>query len=209
MAEKHNIAAIIIGCWEEHYDNPMIRQCYKNINNEIMSNKDIETVWLSGNHVPIEHNIWYENSDKIFNKEQGVDWVRRFWFLDKGEEFVNTADVIKWFHYEGKTKLLLWEQWQIEWLLNHSFKHIDTLFYFGIGWNYGVKRDPIGWGQICDSINYGHIKNRKLVTKENCVLSNKNTDPDFRKTTFDVPNFNEHNWKKDSNYYVKMDLNWQ
>jgi hypothetical protein len=201
-------AAIIIGCWEEHYHNPLIRECFNNINSTIMNNPDIETVWLSGNHVEVEMNDWYRLSNRIFLEEQGVDWIRRLWHMDKGESFANIADVIKWYNYSPRQQLIIWEGWQLEYLLNHEFKHIECLYYFGIGWNFGVKRDNIGWGQTCDLIKHNHISPRKLATVEGCVLTNLETHKDFRKSDFATPDFTQHNWQFENNIIVKQDLNW-
>ena len=201
-------AAIIIGCWEEHTHNPLIQKCYKNINSTIMNNPDIETVWLSGNHVAVEMNDWYQTSNRIFFEEQGVDWIRRLWHVDKAESFATVADVIKLHDYSPRQQLIIWEGWQLEYLLNHEFKHIECLYYFGIGWNFGVKRDPIGWGPACDLIKHNHIRPLKLATVEGCVLSNLETYTNFRKTDFATPDFTEHNWYVENNIIVKQDLNW-
>ncbi len=201
-------AAIIIGCWEEHSHNPLIQECYHKINSTIMNNPDIETVWLSGNHVEVEMNTWYQTSNRIFHKEQGVDWIRRLWHMDKDKSFATVSDVIKLHNYSPRQQLIIWEGWQLEYLLNHEFKHIECLYYFGIGWNFGVKRDNIGWGQTCDLIKHNHIRPRKLATVEGCVLSNLETHKNFRKTDFSTPDFTKHNWHVENNIIVKQDLNW-
>ena len=82
------------------------------------------------------------------------------------------------------------------------------MYYFGIGWNFGVKRDNIGWGQTCDLIKHNHISPRKLATVEGCVLSNLETHKDFRKSDFATPDFTQHNWQFENNIIVKQDLNW-
>jgi hypothetical protein len=201
-------AAIIIGCWEEHSHNLLIQECYHTINSTIMNNPDIETVWLSGNHVAVEMNDWYQTSNRIFFEEQGVDWIRRLWHMDKAESFATVADVIKLHDYSPRQQLIIWEGWQLEYLLNHEFKHIECLYYFGIGWNFGVKRDKIGWGQTCDLIKHNHIRPLKLATVKGCVLSNLETHNNFRKCDFATPDFTEHNWQVENNIIVKQDLNW-
>lgn len=201
-------AAIIIGCWEEHSHNPLIQKCFNTINSTIVNNPDIETVWLSGNHVAIEKNTWYHTSNRIFYKEQGVDWIRRLWQVDQEDSFATVSNVIKSYDYGPRPQLIIWDGWQLEYLLNHEFKHIECLYYFGVGWNFGVKRDPIGWGQTCDLIKHNHVAPRKLATVKGCVLTNVQTHKNFRKTDFGTPDFAEHNWQVENNIVVKQDLDW-
>ena len=200
-------AAIIIGCWEEHYHNPQVRKCYDAINSFIMSSNDIETVWLSGNHVPVSGQIWYNNSYRIFFEEQGVDWIRRAWYQPKSENFANVADIIRLYHY-NREQLMIWEGWQLEYLLNHTHKHIERLYYFGVGWDQGVKRDPIGWGQVCSLIEHNHIKNIQLATVKDCVLTNLQTRTKMSNYQFATPNFAKHNWQISDSLYIKQDLGW-
>ena len=201
-------AAVIIGCWEEHSHNQTVVKCYERIVNSIYQDSSIETVWLSGNHLSTLPHTWYANSRQLFVEESGIDWIRRAFEHRPSSMSVTASHKIVEQPFDGKPRLLVWDGWQIEYLLNHTFAHIQRLQYFGIGWNFGVKRDPIGWGPTCDLIRHKHIASRELATKEDCVLSNISPNSDFRLNKFGQPNFAEHNWKMHNGRHLKQDLNW-
>lgn len=183
--------AIIIGCWEQHNNNKAI-SCYNNIINYINQNDHIHTVILSGNHCKIDQNNqgpnhWFRNSAEIFDYTQGVDWIRRYWNNYNNEKFfAEPSKIIKDFSW-NKNCLMAFEQWQLEYLLNHIFVDTANIWYFGIGWKYGVMRDPIGWGSLSDLIKNNHVKKRNILTKEDCILADK---------SLDLPNLNLFDWKK-------------
>ena len=201
-------AAIIIGCWEQHTHNPTIVQCYERILNTIYGDSDIETVWLGGNNLSVLPENWYQNSKQIFVDECGVDWVRRAFTQRSYSKYATASDLIVRQQFNGKPRLLVWDGWQIEHLLNHTFAHIEKLQYFGIGWDTGVKRDPVGWGHACDLIKHKHIQPREIVASEDCVLSNITKPNYFRSAEFDKPNFAQHNWQLVDSVYTKQDLDW-
>lgn len=200
-------AAIIIGCWEEH-TQPTVLECYERIVNTINRDSSIETVWLNGDHLQTMPEVWYSNSRQVFVEECGVDWVRRAFEVAPRSQFATASHMITQQHFDNRLRLIVWEGWQVEYLLNHRFQHIERLHYFGIGWNKGVKRDHVGWGQTCDLMRHKHIRPRELVATPGCVLSNIAPHKDFRLFEFDKPNFEEHNWQKQNGLYVKKDLDW-
>lgn len=172
--------AVIIGCWEDHND-PVIAQCYNNIVDNIIQNKFIHSIILSSNHSKINAdnqgpNSWYSNSENIFLNEQGVGWIRDFWTKSNNQTLEFTAQpsqVIKDYNWNLNC-IAASEQWQIEYLMNHIFVDTANVWFFGIGWNYGVKRDPIGWGHFYDLIKFNHIKKRNMLTDTSCIIVNDN-----------------------------------
>jgi hypothetical protein len=103
------------------------------------------------------------------------------------------------------------QQWQLEYLLNHSIPKFDRIWYFGIGWNIGVRRDNIGWGHLCDSIKFQQVELIEIATKQNCVAVNSQpyaTIP-LTERKFSYPDFNNSDWKiTDSGEIVKQNLEW-
>ena len=205
--------AIIIGCWEEH-KNPKIISCYKNIIEKIENTPSITHIILSNNHCKINQdnessNQWFTNSNRIFDNEQGVDWIRRHWqhtVIEKG--WATPATIIKDHNWKQQC-LLASEQWQIEYYLNHYMSHIKNLWYFGIGWTHGVMQDPIGWGQTCDLIKYKHIQERNIITDKSCILKNLETHSDFRLSEFAMPEL--IGWRQyylGDNDFIKTDYDW-
>lgn len=203
--------AVIIGAWEEHV-NPVVRQCLENIVEFINASPAIDTIILSGNHVKLDEtnegpNQWYSQARRIFVDEQGVDWIRRYWSIPKPQTFATVAPLVKDHPWKNKTCISIWEQWQLEYLLNHVAVDQDNIWYFGVG--LGVRRDPIGWGQLADLIHYKHVRNLNIMSKQNCILINSLDHPDFRKTTFTMPEFDTNGWcLVHDDVYVKVTSDW-
>lgn len=202
--------AVIIGAWEDH-TNPIIHQCLINIVKFVESKSSIDTIILSGNHVKLDEtnqgaNQWYTNARQIFLDEQGVDWVRRFWAIPKPATFATVSSLVKDYNWNKKC-ISIWEQWQLEYLLNHVVTHQQNIWYFGAG--LGVRRDPIGWGQLTDSIHYNHVRNLNILTKQSCMLNNSLDHPNFKKSTFTNPELDQHGWcLVEDDIYVKSTSNW-
>lgn len=201
--------AVIIGAWREHQQQ-IIEHCLHNIIDFVDSVPAFEVTVLGGNHVTVSldtqgKNSWYSNSRRIFVEEQGVDWVRRLW----GKNEIGT---VSWYEpirdYEWQTDCIsVWEQWQLEYLLNHVYPNIQNVWYFGIG--LGVRRDPIGWGHLSDSIRCNHVRDVNILTKQDCLLHNTMDDPDFVKTTFTNPDFSGTDWcLVKGDVYAKTTRNW-
>ena len=173
--------AVIIGCWEDHKDTAIV-QCYNNIIDNIIQNKSIHSIILSGNHSKITNknqgpNQWYSKSEDIFLNEQGVAWIRDQWNFSNNQDSSFSADpsyLIKDYNWNLNC-ITASEQWQIEYLMNHIFIDTVNVWFYGIGWNYGVMRDPIGWGHFYDLMKFNHIKQRNLLTNTSCIMINDNS----------------------------------
>ncbi len=206
--------AVIIGCWEEHTQN-IHAKAINNIIQFIESSNSIHTILLSDYHTKINSEIqgpnrWYSNAEEIFYSQQGVDWIKRYWKqLDTTQKFVNVSSKIL-NHSWKKPCISISEQWQLSYLLNHDFSETTNVWYFGIGWNFGIKRDYIGWGQLCDLVRAKHIiKPINILTHRYCVLANLSTSPNFQLTKFDYPNFDKSDWKPlENDVYIKTSLEW-
>jgi hypothetical protein len=203
--------AVVIGAWEDHV-NPIVQQCLENIVTFIDNSPAINTIILSGNHVKLDEtneglNQWHTQARRIFLDEQGVDWVRRHWVVPKPQPFATVASLVKDHVWENKTCISIWEQWHLEYLLNHVAVDQPNIWYFGIG--LGVRRDPIGWGHLSDLIRYQHVRELNVLSKQNCMLINSLDHLDFKQATFTKPEFDTNGWCLVHNdIYVKLTRDW-
>jgi hypothetical protein len=213
-------AAIIIGCWQEHQQS-----IHQEITNEIISfintNHDINTILISAEHNKITeenqgHNNWYNTEKRIFYDEQGVTWIRNH-FLTATEKrnrlaFSTPCESILNYNWKNKNCISISEQWQLEYLLTRDFKNINQLWYFGIGWNLGVKQSGIGWGQLCDLVAYNHIVSSiQILTNRKCVAENLEpySGKHFTQCQFAYPDFDRTEWKeKETDIYIKTNWQW-
>lgn len=202
--------AVIIGAWEQHQQHN-IKECLSQIIKFIDSKSCFQVTVLGGNHVIVDQttqgiNKWYDASRRLFVEHQGIDWMRRYWASkDLGQV---TWDTSIRDHAWNTECISIWEQWQLEYLLNHVYTDVKNVWYFGIG--LGVRRDPIGWGHLCDSIHYGTVRsNIDILTEKNCLLHNTMDHPDFVKTTFTSLDFSNTDWcLVEDDIYVKSTSNW-
>jgi hypothetical protein len=110
--------------------------------------------------------------------------------------------------YHGRPGIAVWEQWQLEWLLNHYFPHTENVWYFGAG--LGVRRDPFGWAQLCDLIKYKHVRPLNILTHRYGMLNNRQNSRNINDTDFEYIEWEYiKNWDlvKDD-IFVKTDLEW-
>lgn len=181
----------------------------------IDSQPSIQYVLLAATHVDLNQhtqgpNAWYDNSKRIFVEEQGVDWVRRMWHkaLDQSLPNYTVNPVIRDHDYGGRSCLAIWEQWQLEWLLNHLFPQVENVWYFGAG--FGVRRDPFGWGQLCDLIKYKHVRPVNILSHRLGMLNNTQNSQGVTNTDFEYIDWAAlDDWQfLDSDTVMKTDLEW-
>lgn len=177
----------------------------------------IEYILLASTHVSLDAtnqgpNLWFDNSKRVFVDEQGVDWVRRLWYHaiieTEQKTFANHRPNVRDHDYRHRECIAIWEQWQLEWLLNHYFSHVENIWYFGAG--LGVRRDPFGWGHLCDSIKHKHIKPVNILTHRLGILNNLQNGDGFQ-SDFDFVDWDAlSGWQMiDNDLVVKTDLDWQ
>jgi hypothetical protein len=213
-------AAVIIGCWEEH-SQPIHQQIYQNIIDDINNNHNIKTVILSSCHVSIDtnnqgNNLWFDHEKEIFLDNQGVNWIRELWkraqIDNQAAKFANVNQLILHHRWDDKFCISLSEQWQIEYLLNNVLDSTTEIRYYGIGWNFGVQRDPIGWGQLCNLIKFKHIRNPiDILVNRNCVAVNADhgSGKHYSKCRFEYPDFSKSDWQQiEHNTYIKKTPEW-
>jgi len=208
--------AIIIGCWQQH-STTRHREVYQQIINFVCNSPTIEAVVFSDKHTAITQDPWHKNTREIFLNSQGVDWIRRH-YLDLATKNadkafgVTCAESLLNHNWNNKTCIAISEQWQLEYLLRHDFNHIKNVWYFGVGWNTGVQRDYIGWGQLCDLIKFNHVPNAfNILTKKSCCLVNTTVDPNihYTKCVFEYPEFDNSDWELVvDDVHVKTTKNW-
>jgi hypothetical protein len=209
----------IIGCWEDHV-NPTIQECYRSILKIIPAIPGPKIICLSGNHNSIDEDwLCFKNSQRVFDTEQGVQWIKHIWQNKQfkllqsapGDCFATASKELYECNYQDSTSYVIWHQAQVEYLLNHVYPEVENLWYFGIGWNLGVMRDPIGWGQMCDLLRFNHVRQRNLFTVKSCVLSNTtSSNHGFKYDKFAHPELSEYNWREvQPNLFHKKDFSWQ
>lgn len=205
--------AIICNAWHE-LNQDIHKKFFQLIVDTIANNPSIEYILLSASHVNLTKenqgpNKWFDNSQRVFVDEQGVDWVRRLWqqavYESQSKAFVSHNSLVRDFNYNGKLCIGVWEQWQLEWLLNHEFPHIDNVWYFGAG--LGPRRDPIGWAQLCDLIKFGHVKNLNILTHQFGMLNNGGS---WKEYSFEYIEWEKiDGWTKiNDETLVKTNLDW-
>jgi hypothetical protein len=209
--------AVICNAWKEL--NKEIHQKSFQITLDIINNNpSIEYVLLAGTHVNLidenqGSNQWVNRSRQIFVDEQGVDWIRRLWLKTFDEN--NQTDrsfhhnpLIRDHDYQGRSCIAIWEQWQLEWLLNHYFPHIQNVWYFGAG--LGVRRDPFGWGQLCDLIKHNHVKKVNILAHRSGMLNNLCNATEVENCDFEYIEWEKiADWKFISDeIVVKTTLDW-
>ena len=206
-------AAVIIGCWAIH-QQPIHRTLVKNIVDYINCNTDIETVLLSNKRSHIT-NHWADVESRIFFDEQGVTWVREQWQkakqINSSSNTVETDPLILNQNWNNKQCISISEQWQLEYLLNHDLQDIQSVWYFGIGFNFGLRRDDIGWGHLCDLIRFNHVKPVDIMTRSDLVTVHCEPFSGRKppQCDFEHPDFSGTDWKEVSpKTYKKTSLTW-
>jgi len=212
-------AAVIIGCWQEH-QQPVHQEVISNIISFINNNK-FSAILVSAAHNKLIKdnqgiNNWIDSEERIFHSEQGVDWIRQQYqsaVKDRTHRaFATPNRLILDHNWQDKECISISEQWQLEYLLNHDLSYIDSVWYFGIGWNLGVKQDKIGWGQLCDLIRYKHVARPiNVLTNKTCVVENLEpyAGKHFTQCEFSHPNFIKTDWKEtELNIYTKTNWDW-
>jgi hypothetical protein len=216
MSSQPNIndpgIAVILNAWSE-LDQDIQQKCFDTTLEVIDSIPGITTILLASVHVTLDQqnqgiNCWYDNAKKIFVDEQGVDWVRRYWNVSRDPGFATHNPKIRDHDYQGKLCVAIWEQWELEYLLNHCLTQEKNIWYFGSG--LGVRRDPMGWGQLCDLIRYKHVRPMNILTHSQGITFNTRSQPDFRQAKFTWVPWDQTDWKHIGNdIYQKISLDWQ
>lgn len=207
--------AIICNAWEELKTDIHLKSFQITLDC-IDNNPNIQSILLAATHVNLNQynqgpNAWFDHSKQIFVDEQGVDWLRQYWNKAQSNNtssFHHSA-IIRDHNYQGKPCIAIWEQWQLEWLINHYFTNIKNVWYFGAG--LGVRRDPFGWGQLCDLIRYNHVRPLNILTHRQGMLNNRMDSDHVQKCNFEYIEWeNITDWEfitKD--VLVKTTLDWQ
>jgi hypothetical protein len=102
----------------------------------------------------------------------------------------------------------IWEQWELEYLLNHCLTQDKNIWYFGSGM--GVRRDPMGWGQLCDLIRWNHVRPMNLLTHRHGITVNTRSSDNYKQSRFTWVDWTQTDWKDIGNDVVlKTTLDWQ
>lgn len=203
--------AVIINAWQE-LDSKQQTSCCEQIISFLEARPNIHCLVLAATHFEITDlnqgpNHWYSNTKRLLHDEQGVDWIRRYWHYRPQDCFASANAMIRDHDWQGRACLALWEQWQLEYLLNHPYAMIQNVWYFGMG--LGVRRDPLGWGQLCDLIKCGHVGAVNILMHKDCVLENLGDGKSYKDATFIEPEFCEKDWQNlGDDVYLRRSLEW-
>jgi hypothetical protein len=204
--------AILLNAWEE-LSQPIQQECFDTTLDVIDNMSSLSTILLAGVHFDLNQdnqgpNKWYDHAKQIFVDEQGVDWIRRFWNKQSNFKFATPNKKIKDHNYQGKLCILVQEQWELEYLINHYLTQEKNIWFFGSG--LGVRRDPVGWGPTCDLIKHKHIRPMHLLTHQKGITVNTQSHTDFRHSQFTWVPWGKTDWQPiDNNFLVKTSLDWQ
>lgn len=202
--------AIVIGCWDDH-TQPIQTQLYQDILNFVNNTPAIEMVIVGSQHNTVANSQWTSSAESIFLLEQPIDWIRRYYSNLPQRQFTKLARSLDHDSWHGKNKIAIQEQWQLEYLLNHYYSHVENVYYFGIGWNFGVQRDQIGWGQLCNSITFKQTRPVNILTHEKLSLVNVSVNQTLHYTScvFDYADFSNSTWQSTGNLLrFKQDYSW-
>jgi hypothetical protein len=203
--------AIVIGCWEDHI-HPSQKKLFQEILDFTNSCQQIEVVVVPNQHCVVTNPVWEESARSIFFDEQPVDWIRRYYTNLQTKQFTRLSRLLDNDTWANKVRISIAEQWQLEYLLNHVYPHIKNVYYFGIGWNVGMQRDYVGWGQLCQSVKHKHVQPVNILTHETLSLVNAsvNNNLHYTKCVFEYPDFSNNDWiSLDHNgIRYKQDYNW-
>ena len=204
--------AVICNAWAE-LNKDIHQKCFETTLNLIDSIPEISTVLLAGTHVTLNVenqgiNCWYDNAKRIFVDEQGVDWIRRFWQAERDPGFATHNPMIRDHNYGGKLCLGIWEQWELEYLLNHYLKKEQNIWYFGSG--LGVRRDPFGWALLCDLIRHKHVRPISILTHRFGMVNNLMNAESNDKCDWEWVDWAQlNNWTQvNDDIILKTDLEW-
>jgi hypothetical protein len=208
--------AIICNAWAELNQDIHLKS-FQTTLSCIVTRPSIQSVLLAATHVTLTKetqglNSWYDNSKTIFVDQQGVDYIRRLWHVaissTANSSFCHHNVLIRDHDYQGRPCIAIWEQWQLEWLLNHYFANIQNVWYFGAG--LGVRRDPFGWAQLCDLIKHQHVRPVNILTHKFGMLNNRQNSSTVEKSDFEYIDWHSiPNWQFISeDILVKTDLEW-
>lgn len=203
--------AIIIGCWDKH-TQPIQTKLYQDILNFVNTLPSIETVIVGNQHNTVANPQWKSTAESIFLLEQPIDWIRRYYSTLPQQQFTRLVESLDHDLWNKKNKIAIQEQWQLEYLLNHYYSHVENVYYFGIGWNVGVQRDYIGWGQLCNSITFKQIRPVNILTHEKLSLVNVSINQNLHYTAcaFDYADFSNSTWQPIGNFLrCKQDYSWR
>ena len=204
--------AVLLNAWAE-LDQPIQQQCFEKTLQLIDSQPSISTVLLACTHVDMTQqnqgpNHWYDNAKTIFLDEQGVDWIRRYWQMPKKPGFATHNPLLRDHDYQGKLCLAIWEQWELEYLLNHCLTKENNIWFFGSG--HGVRRDPVGWGQFCDLVRHRHVRPMNILTHRQGMTINTMSGHSYADSVFCWPPWEHTDWHElCDDIMIKTTLDWQ
>lgn len=208
---------IVSGCWQHQQQDIQI-ECMQNICHAIDSMQNCAAVILSANHARLDTShhdrIWCDTERRYFFSEQGITWMRDSYLceLERRQQYSNSVNLSISNHgFCGPELVAASLQWQLWYLLEHVYTQVDTVWYFGIGWNLGVRRDPIGWGHLLDLCRHHQITRPIAIkTRRQCTLVNVDVfGTTHEHSRFTWPEFDRDWTAQTQDVFVCADIDWQ
>ena len=181
--------AIIIDCWEQ-LPAVGINLLSYNIINFISLKKVIEYVVLASYDVPYnddENTIWRYNYDKVFFNDASIAEQYLYNLADtarKSVEYNNTISIEQTDKalintvFANKFQISLRHYFELDHILK-QYPAIDTIWFFGAGWDQCVKNRELGWRHM------KLLTGKNLMTISTCIgpfLKKVDDDPDWEST---------------------------
>jgi hypothetical protein len=152
-------------------------------------------------------------TDDIFLNCQGVTHIREAYKMSKLKKGIQKIHPTILEASSKKHCVMLNDSWQMEYYLNKVVNKTERVLFVGIGWNMGLRRNPTGWGRMCEMRQWKHIDEKLIIaTTPNSILVNTKpllhlqflTPSDFKRPLLKK----DSSWNKQNNYYYKIDNVW-
>jgi hypothetical protein len=178
--------AIIIDCWKSPDQNSLNLLSF-NIIDFISLREEIKYVVLASYDVPYnddDNTVWRDTHRQLFFDNAPINIKYMYAIADTVRKSVGTSSVLEKTDpvllnhvFENKLQISLRHFFELEYLLKQD-EEIDTIWYFGAGWNRCVKNRELGWNYM------KQLTGKELVTVSTCIgpfLHKVDTDPNWEK----------------------------
>lgn len=185
-----NELAIIIDCWKTTEEDSVNVLCF-NIINFISQREEIKYVVLASYdtlYSDQENTIWKENYHRLMeNSPIRVKYL--YELAENSRKLIGHNHLIKLektdpnlleYVFENKLQISMTHLFELEYLLEQH-QEIDTIWFFGAGWEKCLKNRELGWNYMKE------FTSKKLLTISTCI------GPFFYKVDND-PNWEKVNW---------------
>jgi hypothetical protein len=178
--------AIIIDCWELPNQNSLNLLSF-NIIDFISLREEIKYVVLASYDVPYnddDNTVWRDNHRQLFFDNAPINIKYMYAIADTVRKSADTSSILEKTEpvllnhvFKNKLQISLRHFFELEYLLKQD-DEIDTIWYFGAGWNRCVKNRELGWNHM------KQLTGKELLTVSTCIgpfLHKVDTDTNWEK----------------------------